>query len=335
MGFRKAASKDTGGKFLILGDTNSGKSWFTLTFPDVAAIDSETGLTHYEGREIEINGKKYNNLKLVDNTADLDTLEEDLDDFLDGMYDGQIKTLTIDSETKFYNTMQVTAMKVEERRAQEKGDDVNDQTVSQRQWGRIKLVNMKMQQAKIDLSARGIHIVSVAQATDERDKKKPDKIIGVKPDMHKSAKFDYDTILEFYTELDPKTNEVRFYAVVKKDRTLVTKVGDVIENCTFDIWADYYQSLSGKEKMTVNYTKDLKTSEDSMQSDADKAGELSQEFKSILAKLGKDKVANKDEIIAIKTKMKELDINSKQLDVNPTDKLEELVEFARTQYPQE
>lgn len=331
MGFRKAASKNIGGKFLLLGDTNSGKSWFTLTFPDVAAIDSETGLTHYEGRPIEINGKQYNNLKLVDNTADLDTLEEDLDAFLDGEYDGEIKTLTIDSETKFYNTMQVTAMTVEERRAREKGDDVNDQTVSQRQWGRIKLVNMKMQQAKIDLSARGMHIVSVAQATDERDKKKPDKIIGIKPDMHKSAKFDYDTILEFYTEKDPKSGDVKYFAVVKKDRTLVTKVGDIIENCTFDIWSDYYESLSKNDKMDVSYSKDLKTSEESMQSDADKAEELVAEYKAILGGLAKDKVANKDAIIAIKGKMKELGINSKQLDVNPVEKLEELVSFAKEQ----
>lgn len=331
MAFRKAASKNIGGKFLLLGDTNSGKSWFTLTFPDVAAIDSETGLAHYEGREIEIDGKKYNNLKLVDNTADLDTLEEDLDAFLDGEFDGKIKTLSIDSETKFYNTMQVTAMKVEERRAQEQGGDINDQTVSQRQWGRIKLVNMKMQQAKIDLSSRGMHIVSVAQATDERDKKKTDKIIGIKPDMHKSAKFDYDTILEFYTEEDPKGGDVKFFAIVKKDRTLVTKVGDRIENCSFDIWAEYYEGLSKKDKMEVNYSKDLKTSEDSMQNESDKSLELSKEFKSILGELNKDKVGNKDVIISIKEKIKELGINTKNLDINKVEDLEALVKFSKNQ----
>jgi hypothetical protein len=115
-----------------------------------------------------------------------------------------------------------------------------------------------MQQFKIDLSAKGIHIVSVAQATDERDKKKTDKIIGIKPDMHKSAKFDYDTILEFYTEEDPKDNSVHYYAKVKKDRTNVTKAGDIIENCTFDIWKGYYESLSKKDRLDINYSKDLK-----------------------------------------------------------------------------
>ena len=104
MAFRKAQAARIGGKFLSFGETSSGKSTFQLTFPKVACIDSETGVSHYEGKTITLNnGKSYNNLVLVDNTADLDVLEEDLDAFLDGEYDGQIETLSIDSETKFYN----------------------------------------------------------------------------------------------------------------------------------------------------------------------------------------------------------------------------------------
>ena len=170
MSFRKAQAAKIGGKFLSYGESGSGKSTFQLTFPRVACIDSETGVAHYEGKDITLNnGHTYNNLVLVDNTSDLDELEEDLDAFLDGEYDGQIDTLSIDSESKFYATMQIGATEVEERRARKKGGDVDDAGISVKQWGRIKIINMKLQQAKIDLSSKGTHVVSVAQEVEIKD----------------------------------------------------------------------------------------------------------------------------------------------------------------------
>ena len=151
MAFRKAREAKIGGKFLAYGYEGSGKSWFALTFPKVACIDSETGIAHYEGKDITLaNGNTYNNLILVDDTSDLDDLEDDIDEAVDS---DEIQTLDIDSETKFYATMQVGATEVEEKKARRKGGDVDDTVVSQRQWGRIKIINMKLQQAKIDLSA--------------------------------------------------------------------------------------------------------------------------------------------------------------------------------------
>lgn len=189
MSFRKARATKIGGKFLSYGESGSGKSTFQLTFPKVACIDSETGIAHYEDKDIELNnGKTYNNLVMVDNTSDLDELESDLDDFINGEYDGQIETLSIDSETKFYNTMQIGATEVEERRARKKGGDVDDAGISVKQWGRIKIINMKLQQAKIDLSSKGTHVVSVAQEIELKDDDGK-KVIGYKPDMHKSVKF--------------------------------------------------------------------------------------------------------------------------------------------------
>ena len=89
--FRKAKAAKIGGKFLSYGESGSGKSTFQLTFPKVACIDSETGIAHYEGKDIELNnGKTYNNLVMVDNTSDLDELESDLDDFINGEYDGPV-----------------------------------------------------------------------------------------------------------------------------------------------------------------------------------------------------------------------------------------------------
>ena len=287
MSFRKAQAAKIGGKFLSYGESGSGKSTFQLTFPRVACIDSETGVAHYEGKDITLNnGRTYNNLILVDNTSDLDELEEDLDAFLDGEYDGQIDTLSIDSESKFYATMQIGATEVEERRARKKGGDVDDAGISVKQWGRIKIINMKLQQAKIDLSSKGTHVVSVAQEVEIKDDDGK-KVIGYKPDMHKSVKFDYDTILRHYTKKDKEGN-VTFWAEVIKDRTNVTKVGQQIENPSFDIWKDYYDAMNGLGTNKTSYKNDLKTSTESMVDEADKADALAEEWKEMMKQLKND-----------------------------------------------
>jgi hypothetical protein len=326
--FRQAKAAKIGGKFLSYGESGSGKSTFQLTFPKVACIDSETGVAHYEGKDIALNnGNTYNNLLLVDDTSDLDELEEDLDSFLNGDYDGQIETLSIDSESKFYAAMQIGATEVEERRARKKGGDVDDAGISVKQWGRIKIINMKLQQAKIDLSSKGIHVVSVAQEVEIKDDEGK-KVIGYKPDMHKSVKFDYDTILRHYTKKD-KDGNVSFWAEVIKDRTNVTKVGQQIENPSFDIWKNYYESMNGLETNKTSYKKDLKTSTESMVSDADKAEELASEWKDMMKQLKEDK--NMDAISKINNLIKEKKIDVKKIELQAVDDLTELVDFTKLQ----
>lgn len=326
--FRKAQAAKIGGKFLSYGESGSGKSTFQLTFPKVACIDSETGVSHYEGREIELNnGNKYNNLLMVDNTSNLDELEEDLDAFINGEYDGQIETLSIDSETKFYNTMQIGATEVEERRARKKGGDVDDAGISVKQWGRIKIINMKLQQAKIDLSSKGTHVVSVAQEVEIKDDDGK-KVIGYKPDMHKSVKFDYDTILRHYTKKDKEGN-VTFWAEVIKDRTGVTKVGQQIENPCFDIWKDYYDKMNGLETNKTSYKKDLATSTESMVDEADKAEVLAGEWKDLMKRLKDDK--NMDAISKVNMLIKDKKIDVKKIDMQPVGVLTELVDFTKLQ----
>lgn len=326
MAFRKAQTAKIGGKFLSYGESGSGKSTFQLTFPKVACIDSETGVAHYEGRDITLNnGNTYNNLVMVDNTSDLDELEDDLDSFIDGEYDGQVETLSIDSETKFYNTMQIGATEVEERRARKKGGDADDAGISVKQWGRIKIINMKLQQAKIDLSSKGTHVVSVAQEVEIKDNDGK-KVIGYKPDMHKSVKFDYDTILRHYTKKD-KDGNVTFWAEVIKDRTNVTKVGQQIENPCFDIWKDYYSSMNNLKTNATSYKNDLKKSTESMVDKADKSEELAAQFKEILKSL-KD---NKDGILSVNKLMKEKNVSLKELEMQSPEILTELIDYAKLQ----
>lgn len=329
MAFREAKAAKIGGKFLVYGNEGSGKSTFALTFPDVACADSEVGMAHYEGKDITLaNGNTYNNLKLVDNTSDLDTLEEDLDAFLNGEYKNKIKTFCIDSETKFYSTMQIAALEVEERRAKKHSKYADDAVVSQRQWGRIKIINMKLQQAKIDLSATGVHIVSVAQASDVYEGKDDNrKLVGIKPDMHSKVKFDYDTILEFYKE--EKGTDVKYFAKVKKDRSGVTKVGQIIENPCYDIWKEYYEA---KEKLSTNktsYKKDIQSSTDSMIDKADKALALVEQWKAMMKQLRKN--TNGEGISNINNFIKEKGIDVKKIDFQPIDILTELIDFTKLQ----
>ena len=50
--FRKPSENKAGIKFLVYGKTGSGKSVFGLSFPKSVAIDTENGLTFYEGKDV-------------------------------------------------------------------------------------------------------------------------------------------------------------------------------------------------------------------------------------------------------------------------------------------
>lgn len=328
MGFREAKANKIGGKFLAYGETGSGKSWFQLTFPNVACIDSEAGIGFYEGKAITLNnGKTYNNLKLVDNTSDLDTLEEDLDAFLDGEYEGKINTLSIDSETKFYSTMQISALEVEERRARRKGGDIDDAGISVKQWGRIKLINMKFQQAKIDLSSKGMHIVSIAQQVEIKDDK-GEKVIGYKPDMHKSVGFDYDVVLRFFKKKNKDGDGCTYYAEVIKDRTGVTKVGSVIENPCYDMWKDFFDGISKLDTLKTSYRNDLDKSTEDMIDKDDKAEAIVIEWKSIMKSITDS--GNTSAIKQINAFIKENNLNVKNMTAEDPDVLKELLDLTKS-----
>lgn len=324
MGFRKSSENKIGGKYLIYGATGTGKSLFGLTFPNSIAVDSENGLAHYEGVPVTLNnGNTYNNLKFVDNTSDLDTLEEDLDEFVEIAEENGCQTLIIDSESKIYAGLQVAANEVEEKRARRKGKDAEDVNISVLSWGRIKLINMRLQQTKIDLSSKGYHIVSVAQ---EAEIKNDDgKILGYKPDTYKSLPYDYDVVLRFFNKKENGT--MHYYAEVIKDRTNVTKVGDIVENPCYDIWADYFDKRSNLKTNETTFKKDVATSTASMASEAEKSEELALELKELMKKLKES--ANMDAIKKISTIMKDKGIDIKKLELASADDLSELVDFAK------
>ena len=319
MSFRKPAENKIGGKFLAIGLPASGKSYFGLTFLNSACIDSECGLAFYENKNIEINGKKYNNIKLIDTTANLDDLEEAINSIIEGDLEG-IDTLVIDSETKFYVSMDIGATEVEEKKARQKNKEVDTRA----KWGRVKQISVKLQQAKISASAKGINIVSVAQAKELIDDK-TGKLLGYAPEAHKSLPFDYDVVLRFYTEKDTKTDGYRYFAEVDKDRTGITKKGQIIENCTYDIWKNALDIRVGEGLKDTNYSKDLKSSINSTLGEAELQEELGAEALVLIKAFDKNKSSE------LREKMKELEIELKDLKVTPTNSLKELLKFLKSE----
>ena len=110
-----------------------------------------------------------------------------------------------------------------------------------------------------------------------------------------------------------------------KDRTNVTKVGDVMENITYDIWKDYFDGMSGLKANTANYSEDIKKSTESMMDKADKAEDLANELKTLLKNVSSQ--ADKNKVL---TMIKDKEINVKQMQqANPED-LQEIIDFIKS-----
>jgi hypothetical protein len=246
--------EDTGSsiKVLIYGATGSGKSMFGLTAPKVFAFDSEQGLNFY---------KKNPNLIKLAPTSSIYDMQDGIDEIqlLLDKDANALKTVVLDSETKFYNNLQDISLTVEEKRMREKGKDIDDTNLSVRSWGRIKSMTNRFQSMKIDLASRGINVISIAHEVDIK-KKVGDEyvIIGQKPDVYKNLQFDYDVVLRFYTDTDKKGVE-HYYAKVVKDRTSNFIKGAVIENPVFDMWIDKMTDTVIKSQ--TNYSSDTNKDE--------------------------------------------------------------------------
>lgn len=211
--FKKVEETKSGLKVLAYGGTGTGKTTFALTFPEIGAIDSEDGMAFYKNNP---------NLKHILNTTSADEVEEALEEIEDELLD-EIKTFVLDSETKIYENLQLSGLNVAEKRARRKGESVEDANISQREWGKIKLLVKKAQSIKIMLASKGINIVSIAQQKDIKEKKGDNwVVVGYAPDVSKGLEFDYDIILRFFTEKNKDGEEV-YKAEVLKDRTQTYK----------------------------------------------------------------------------------------------------------------
>ena len=315
MAFKPVEDRNVGGKFLVFGVEHSGKSWVSQTFPKSAVIDGEQSQVYDAGKPITIGGKVYNNVVFVDDTLDLDTLEEDLDSIIEGELD--IESLVVDGETKFYQVMDIGATEQEEKLAKQNGKSVDTRS----KWGRVKIINMKLQQAKLTASARGCHIISIAQETEITDDN--NKVIGYRPDANKKLPHDYDVVLRACVNKDKKSGKIiERWMEVYKDRTHVTQTGDIIKDCTFDIWKPLFDEMKKNGKISdANFVKDIKNSTASILSNAELATKLAKDVKDFIH----NNKTNTDILKQLKAIADKLTIDMKSLDLEDPKKLQELL----------
>lgn len=265
MAFRKPAEVRLGAKVLVFGKKATGKSWFLLSWPGIAAIDAETGLAWYEGKEV---GK---NLVAISNTQSFREMEDDAEEIADNYEELGVKTFAIDSVTKIKENLEETIMVIDERREKRKGKDVDETNLSIRSRGRIKYTNKRLQNVKIDLSTKGINIVDIAQAKEVKEKQGDQFVlVGHEPDMQKGADHDYDIVLFFYTEVG-SDGKLKYKAEVQKDRLNVYKTGDVIDSPTYAMWKDVIEGREGKEMIDTSFAEDTQDSKDRYEKETDLA----------------------------------------------------------------
>ncbi|MEY8736470.1 AAA family ATPase [Lactobacillus sp. AN1001] len=279
-GLRKPQTRKKGLKVLVYGDTGTGKTLFALSFPRSVVLDSEDGYSWYEGTD------KVKNLLAIENSQSFTVLEKLLKD-LDKVTLDDMDTFIIDSETKVYENIQEALQSIEEKRARQKGRDVLDTNLSVRSWGQIKRLAKKLQNQKIMLATKGFNVVSVAQSKDiTEDLGNGTRIkIGSEADMDKKAKYDYDLVLRLYTD-----EEDNYMGEILKDRTEVTKKGDIIANPSYEIWAN---TVEGKANQGVviekDFNSDLEKSKEAYEKNVEEESPMKDRVIAFMKKLPKDK----------------------------------------------
>lgn len=307
--FKKVEEVKSALKVLVFGSTGVGKTLFALSFPDIVAIDSEAGMTHYRN--------KYKSLKYILESTSAVDVEEALDEIED-MDD--IKTFVLDSETKIYENMQHSALALAEKRARKKGQDVEDSNISQREWGKIRLLNKKMQSSKTMLSSKGVNIVSVAQEKELKEKKGENwVVVGYAPDTAKGFEYDYDIVVRLYTQ--ETKDGTKYFAKVIKDRTQTYKKNDVIENPSFNNWKHIYDNTITKKEEIIDFKKDIAT--DEAEFDIPTAEESVKELLPLM------KAVEKENQPKLKAEIERLGIDIKNLKSSSAEVLNELILFIK------
>jgi hypothetical protein len=311
-----------GGKVCIFGEQGTGKSTILGTFPRINLVEAEEGNAFYlEGND--------NILNILPTTSAAE-VQEAMDELENDEFLEQFDTLGIDSGTKLKENMESAAYEIVEKRARKqraKGQDVDveDLNLSVRDWGHIRRWNQQLATSYIKMSSRGKWVVVIAhnkELTEEvgtGNNKKTIKI-GDRPDLAKKAEHDFDIILRTFTRKNPATQEITFHAEVFKDRTLVTKVGDILDNPTFEIWREKWESTRKYGIKAVDMSKDVEKSVKKMEDEEEQIEELIADFKVKMKKL------DAQNQVKVQKKLQDLGI-ANPLKTTDLDGMKSLIEF--------
>ncbi len=336
MGFQKVEEvlSHVGGKVLVFGKQGTGKSTFVGTFPNINLVDTEDGQTYYLG--------KNKNIKGVMRTVSEKEVQETLDELNDEETLKTFDTIVIDSGTKLYENMQSAAYEVAESRARKqrsKGVDIDldDINISQRDWGHIKRWNQQLATSYILFSEMGKWCVVTAHQKDEmRDATKAekkalgvDKIkIGEIPDLAKKAEHDFDIVIQTFTE-ETDEGETVYKAKILKDRTGVTKRGDILENISFDIWKDNWEETKKYGvKTAINLNDSVGKDVKAMTAEINTAEDIVAEWKPIMKSLSES--GNSTAVKQINAFIKDKNINVKNMTAEDPNILSELLDLTKS-----
>lgn len=143
-----------------------------------------------------------------------------------------------------------------------------------------------MRLLKAQASAKGINIISTAHKEDILQKVGSENVkVGEKPVLRKNAQHDYDVILRFYKERDMATGRVKYCAEVEKDTTRVLKVGQIVENASYELFRDYFESRQGLGSVETKYDKSIDKDMETMKNEDKNHEELVEEFVALFKKM--------------------------------------------------
>lgn len=321
MGFKKPEKTINGTKILIYGEAGTRKTRSALSFPRNAYINSDQGGDDYYEEFLD-------NITLVSDSTTFAEVMDDMSDIEANLDD--IDTITLDSITKIYENQQHTALRVAEQRAIKNGRLKEGEGLSQKEWGVIKLNFEKMVSKLFEFKKDGKTIIVIAEGKDEKEATTDSngntvfKKVGITPNAQKDFDFDFDIVLEMVR--DQKTKKT-IGAKVVKDRLGVIEEGEIVENPSYEIWAE---AIEKKRQGTVKAKK--RNLEDDLDNDAksftatsgvNKHQDLIEEITKVIDKLAPEK---KNELAAgFKEKFK----TTKYKDVTDVKTLSEMLEFAR------
>ena len=265
--FEEPTKKSAGLKILVYGFEGTGKTIFALSAPDIILIDTEAGSTFYLGR------KEGENVKGVLRTQGYKKYEQALSEVARDWDKLGMQTLVTDSVTKLRQNLSDTIINVDIKRNKLNGmpDAELNSNLSIRSWGKIGEISKRHQNIKIDLS-NNVNIIDVAQVKEIKDDDQ--NVVDIRPDMDKSAPYDYDLKLFLFTKED-SNGTVKFYARVDKDRTKKYKTGDIIENPSFELWSNTLGDSGSR--VETSYSDDQKQNEEAYAEEVEKDSQTIQE----------------------------------------------------------
>lgn len=268
-----------GTRILVYGEAGTRKTRFALTFPKNAYINSDQGGDDYYDEFRDNLAFVSDSITFTEVLDDVDEIESNLDD---------IDTITVDSWTKIYENQQHVALRVVEQRAIKNNRLKEGEGLSPKEWGVIKLNAEKLASKLLGFKRDGKTVIVIAEGKDETEAfvdaqgNTNRKKIGITPNAQKDFDFDFDIVLEMVR--DPKTKKTQG-ARVLKDRLGVAQEGDLIENPSYEIWAE---AIERKRNGTVKAKKkdfEEALEEDQMNFGADNSLSIKEEIASVIDSL--------------------------------------------------